>query len=182
MDMPASACLIEATFVSFLFWGAHLITRGGSKRQAAWVMTVGLLLAATLTFADVAMSRMRSRMAAGLHYSAPLRELPPGWGKNFTPEQREQSIILARNAFKEHGRLIQYMKGDRSLATFEPTENDILDRDKLLILRSKADSLNAALSNDPLRWLWMVLTALWLGFAFGRLTNAKRLGLVPSEV
>jgi hypothetical protein len=162
-------CVGEATVVSFVFCAAFLVFRGsGSRKQTGWVIAGALALGVAAVSLDVAQASFRSKVAPYLHTSTPLRKLPPGWGKDLSPDQREQSIYLARAAFNDHGRLIEYMRGDGSLVTFAPTEADIRKREEVLLAVARFDAVNLALPTYPVRWLAMILTAVALGFLLGR--------------
>ncbi len=157
----------------FVFCGAYLLVGGGSKKEVALALGTGLVLTLRAVFVEVETTSIRTRVASSLQ-AMPLRELPPGWGLNFSPEQRERSILLARAAFSDHGRMIQYMRGDGTLVTFAPTEDDIKQRDELIVLKAQFDALGALLPPYPIRWLSMSLTAFALGAILGRSGKGKK--------
>jgi hypothetical protein len=158
----------EATILCFVFCGAYLMVRGGSKKEVALALGTGLVLTLGAVFLEVHSTSFRIKLSSYLHQQTPLRELPPGWGKDVSPEQRKLSIFLARAAFNDHGRLIQYMQGDGTLVKFVPTEADIRSRDEVLAAKAGFDAVNAFLPAYPIRWLSMSLTAFALGAILGR--------------
>jgi hypothetical protein len=151
-----------------LFYGAYLTVQRGSTKDVALALGTGLVLTLGAVFVEVHSTSFRIKLSSSLHQKTPLRELPPGWGKDFSPEQRKLSIFLARAAFNDHGRLIQYMQGDGTLVTFAPTEADIRGRDEVMAAKAGLDAVNAFLPAYPIRWLSMSLTALALGAILGR--------------
>ena len=161
-------CVTEATIVSFVCCGAFLFARGAAKAHVAVVLGVGLLLGTGAMIVEFRIAAVRAQAAALLAYQIPVRELPPGWGKDLSPERREQSIFLARAAFSEHGRLIQYMRGDGSLVTFAPNEEEIRLRDGMIAAKAEFNAVNERMPIYPFRWLAMLVTAMALGFILGR--------------
>jgi hypothetical protein len=164
----------EATALCFVFYGAYLMVRGGSKREAALALGTGLVLTFGAAFAEAQTMSLRTKLSSFLHQQMPVRELPRGWGQNLSPEQRKQSIFLARAAFNDHGRLIQYMQGDGTLITFAPTEEDIRTRDEVIAAKAAFDAVNAFLPSYPIRWLSMSFTAFALGAIFWRSGMGKK--------
>ncbi|MDP9122988.1 MAG: hypothetical protein M3N82_00005 [Pseudomonadota bacterium] len=170
--MTAAGSDLEAStrFLIDIQAGLHvyLMVRGGSKKEVALALGTGLVLTFGAVFVEVQSTSLRIKFSSFLHYQNPVHELPPGWGQNFSPEQRKLSIFLARAAFNDHGRLIQYMQGDGMLVTFAPTEEDIRCRGEVIAAKAGFDAVNAFLPSYPIRWLSMSLTAFALGAVLGR--------------
>ena len=160
---------VEAAALCSLFYGALLLAERRSGKLAIFILAFGLLVSVGHIFKDIWTPSFMSKQTALLHREQlPVREVPAGWGKDMSPEQRVRSIILARNAFTDHGKLIDYVDASGNRVRFAPTEEDIHGRDTLLILTAQFDDTLSCLAMLKFHWITIAIASLVLGYCFGR--------------
>ena len=167
--------VVEAAALCSLFYGALLLAERRAGKLAIFILAFGLLVGGGHIFKDIWTPSFMSKQTALLHREQlPLREVPADWGKEMSPEQRARSIILARNAFTDHGKLIEYVEASGNRVRFAPTEEDIRSRDTLLILTAQFDDTLSWLAMLKFHWITIAITSLVLGYCFGRYAVTRR--------
>ncbi len=176
-ELPAHLAnyVVDATTLCLLFYGTLRLAERRSGKLTVFLLSIGLLIGSAEVVKYHWMSSLMANSASLLHREkSPLRELPQEWGKDLSPAQRAQSIIVARLAFDDHGRLIEYVEENGNRIRFVPTEEDIRRRDAIVSAAAKFDELSAFSKMQMSRWVVMALTALAAGYFFGRSIRVRR--------
>ena len=167
--------VVEAAALCSLFYGALLLAERRSGKLTVFILAFGLLVGGGHIFKDIWTVSFMSKQTAVLHFEqSPMREVPAGWGKDMSPEQRARSIILARLAFTDHGKLIEYVEESGNRVRFAPTEEDIRSRDTFLIMAAKFDETLSWAEMLKFHWITISVTALVLGCYCGRFAVTRR--------
>jgi hypothetical protein len=104
-------------------------------------------------------------------------ELPGDWAPNLDPAKRESSsLAMAQMAFTETGRFRSYFDRSGQRRTYAPTEDDVRQREFVVVTKARFDDATRNNLYDALIWLvWGLVSA---AFGFG---VAKDRGPLPAN-
>jgi hypothetical protein len=161
--------LLYALAVSCQFYAAFRLGERRITPRVLGLLAVGLALTAAFASVEYRLLPSVSEISLAVRAKPPLRELPPGWGEGLAAEQRALSIVLARSAYENYGKLIEYVERDGKRVRFSPAEADIENRAKVLAMDMSLENRTELLSAAWRRWLTSTLATLLFGYLIGRL-------------
>ena len=164
--------LVYAVAVSCQFYGGLSFGRRRFGRRAVALLAVGLAITSLFAFTEYRLLPSMLQFSAVLKEKLPLRELPPKWGENLSPDQRAASILFAKGAYVDHGKLIEYVDREGKRVRFAPSEEDIEERARKLARDVTLDTRNDLISLAWRRWLTTTIAVLLFGFLVGRTEHA----------
>ncbi len=168
IGFPPLEALIYALAVCCLFYGALRFGQKRFTRKVAFLALVGVTITAFFAFAEYRLVPSMLEASKLIEWKLPLRELPEKWGENMPPDQRALSIIFAKQAYTDYGKLIEYVDKSGSRVRFSPTEKDVENRAQAIAVTSVLDTRNELLSTSWRRWLTTTMATLLFGFVIGR--------------
>lgn len=102
---------------------------------------------------------MNQRMSAST-------QLPANWGRGLSPEKKEVlSLARARHSFMESGSLGSYIDRRGVTRTFAPTQEDLMQRERVVAYYSRAEYAARSSLAEAVLWLIIGLVAVLFGFA-----------------
>ncbi len=160
--------LLYALAVSCQFYGALCFAEGRLTARAILLLVAGLLLTAAFASIEYRLLPSVLEVSDAIKIKFPFKELPSNWGEGLSPDQRAFSIVLARGAYENDGKLIEYVERDGRRVRFAPTETDIENRARKLAIDMTLDTRRDLLSAAWRRWITSTLATLLFGFVVGR--------------
>ena len=168
IGFPPLEALVYALAVCCLFYAALRFGQGRFTRKVAHFALFGLSITALFATIEYRLVPSMSEVSKLIEWKLPLRELSPKWGESMPPDQRAMSIIFAKQAYTDYGKLIEYVDKSGSRVHFSPTEEDIENRAQTIARTSELDTRNELLSTSWRRWLTTTIAVLLFGFVVGR--------------
>ena len=96
-----------------------------------------------------------------------LIEIPKGAEVTMPQESRAQSISVARSAYINHARIVDYVSESGERTRFSPSPEDIVERDTIVSLRAFVDVLNSLANRFWLKETVLILVAVLAGYLVG---------------
>ena len=175
--MPESISYFgQSTLVCLVFYAFLQI----GEREATWRVAVGLavclpsILYLALQDYGVALSSAGATQYVKELTTPKLVELPKGVEQTMPIENRKPSIYVAKSAYTNHGKIIEYITEAGEQVPYHPTEADVKDRDRLVAGNASLDLVSAQAANSKYRWSIFSLVAILFGFAAGGFVGPRR--------
>jgi hypothetical protein len=168
IGFPPLEALVYALAVCCLFYGALCAGQRRFSRKAVLLALFGVTVTAFYAFIEYRLLPSMLEASKLVEWKLPLRELPPKWGESLSSEQRAFPAILARQAYTDYGKLIEYVDRSGNRVRFLPTDEDIQNRAETIARTDELDTRNELLSTAWRRWLTTTIAILLLGFLIGR--------------
>lgn len=168
LDFAASATGNACIFIC-LFEGARRVGAYGIHRTAVLLVAIGVVFCLLNSGLSYWRYDMAKDVSQTLSKNRNVDELPADWGKQLTPEQREESSLArARIVFVDSGEFRSYFDKSGEKKRYSPTEEDIKTRDLSVVTKARLeDAIHTNLA-DALTWLiWGIVTTS-IGFGIGR--------------
>ena len=96
-------------------------------------------------------------------------ELEPGWGKNLSPEQKEEASRARASAiYTSAGTLVDYIDATGTRRKYAPTQTELKLREETISVNQQLDTLAHNGHANGIRWAFLPLFALLVGWGVGR--------------
>jgi len=148
-----------------LFEGARQITLLGVTRNRVLVVAGGIIFCGVLSAVHFYASTVDSLKLE----LKEVGELEPDWGKNLSPEQKEEaSRTRASATYTSTGTLVDYIDATGTRRKYAPTQAELKLREETVSVNQQLDTLARNGHANGIRWAFLPLFALLIGWIIGR--------------
>jgi hypothetical protein len=157
------------TAIVCLYDGTQRIRRAGISKRAAACAAIGVIyfvMYAAYSFWSI---KFVNETVAMLSKGVTIPQITEDWGKNFSRQERfENSYLIAKMAYYDHGQLRHYFDQAGTKVLFAPSEDQIREREKNVAVLAKLSYLAELNSNTTLHWVIIALATALFGVIEGR--------------
>jgi len=168
--------IVQALSIFCIFLAANSFGKRIFKTNIFIIFGIGFLASSALIANEY--RHMKNAENATIKFrlltETKLVEFPEGIEKVMPVENRKSTIIVARDAYITHGKIIDYIAEDGKRSKFSPNEIDIQDRDKRITIIASLELIAKQAASSTYNWLVMVLL-IFLASYFAGILSRKNL-------
>lgn len=167
LDFTVTAASAALAFV-FLFEGVRLLRSRGYSRIPLLMTLFGVIYFFALAGFSYWIHSAIKESQEFLKKTNVVEVSLEKWGMELAPDKREEGTrALARMVFVDSGKLVDYIELTGQRKRFSPTEQDIKDRDFLVVTMARLDdAVIENLRKAIVLVIWAIVAGV-LGFVFG---------------
>ena len=162
---------VQVAVITTVFETTRRLTLKRLPRRGVYLLVAAVVICAGFGSLFFWLHRTSSDLVA-LSDQNNFKPLPEDWCKDTTLEVCEKnSKALATSAFMSHGTLMKHVNASGQWVTFQPSQNDISERDKVVAINTQLRDQAVAFAR--IAWTWWV--SLVAALAFGYLTARQQM-------
>jgi hypothetical protein len=173
---------IQVFSICAVFYSIYRIGLGIYSLLIFVILAVGCLLSIVLVargYNDSGGFQSSSTAVLGMT-DVPLVELPTDVKKIISTRNRPATILLARSAYVNHAKIIDYLDSAGNRVRFSPENDDILSRDKIVARNANLELLEKLTSKYRYKTSIFLLISGLLGYSIGAID--RRRGFARDQV